>query len=136
GIPIAGLSMQPAERRSLALTVALLAVCLLAYFVLFVPPSLADLGRLSLSTNYDFQSYFLPRFVYGSEELAHFRFPLWNPYEYGGVPFFATAQPEVLYPPKALLFALFRPDRAYWLFMVLHFIGLVVGFVLFAREQG
>src|SRR5262249_54384701 len=85
---------------------------------------------------YDYQSYFLPKFMYGSEELRHFRFPLWNPYEYGGVPFFATAQPAVLYPPKALLFAFLRPDRAYWAFMALHFVGLAVGFVLFAREQG
>src|ERR1044071_1134409 len=115
--------MQTEERRSLALTLALLGVCLLSYFLIFVPPSLADLGRLSLSTSYDFQSYFLPRFVYGSQELGHLRFPLWNPYEYGGVPFFATAQPEVLYPPKALLFALLRPHTAYWAFMALHFVG-------------
>lgn len=128
--------MHAEERRSLALTLALLGVCLAVYFFWFVPPSLADLDKLSLSTNYDYQSYFLPKFMYGSEELRHFRFPLWNPYEYGGVPFFATAQPAVLYPPKALLFALLRPDRAYWAFMALHFVGLAVGFVLFAREQG
>lgn len=128
--------MQADERRSLALILGLLAACLVAYFFLFVPASLVDLERLSLSTNYDYQSYFLPKFMYGSEEVRHFRFPLWNPYEYGGVPFFATAQPAVLYPPKALLFALLRPDRAYWAYMALHFVGLAVGFVLFAREQG
>jgi hypothetical protein len=128
--------VHPDERRSLALTLGLLAICLVAYFFVFVPPSLVDLDRLSLSTNYDYQSFFLPKFMYGSDELRHFRFPLWNPYEYGGVPFFATAQPAVLYPPKALLFAFLRPDRAYWAFMALHFVGLAIGFVLFAREQG
>lgn len=127
--------MDPEERRSLALTAALLAICLLAYFLLIVPRSLTDLGHLSLPTSYDFQSYFLPRFVYGSSELWHGRFPLWNPFEYGGVPFFATSQPEVLYPPKALIFAFLPPNAAYWTFMVVHYLGLSVGFVLFAREQ-
>lgn len=128
--------MQADERRSLALTLVLLLACLAVYFAVFVPPTLADLGRLSLSTSYDFHSCFLPKFSYGSDELRHGRFPLWNPWEYGGVPFFATAQPEVLYPPKALLFWLLSPLKAYWAFMAIHFVGLAVGFVLFAREQG
>src|SRR2546426_61804 len=120
--------MRRDERRSLALIAALLAICLLAYFLVVVPRSLTDLGRLSIPTSYDFHSYFLPRFMYGTEELRHGRFPLWNPFEYGGVPFFATSQPEVLYPPKALLFALLAPSTAYWAFMVVHYVGLALGF--------
>jgi hypothetical protein len=114
---------------------ALLVACIAAYFVVFLPPSLADSGPFAISTSYDFHSYFLPKFIYGSRELASGRFPLWNPYEDGGVPFFATAQPALLYPPKAVLFFLLEPVHAYVAFLILHYLALGGGFFLFLREE-
>jgi hypothetical protein len=118
------------------LALVLLAACLTAFLVYFVRAGLADAGTQSRLTNYDLQSFFLPKFVYGSKELFAGRFPLWNPYEDGGVPFFATAQPSVLYPPKILLFGVLRPVQAYWAYLAIHYAALAAGFFLFVREQG
>src|SRR5689334_1607393 len=47
--------------------------------------------------------YFLPAYEYEAARLAAGSFPLWNPYEGGGVPFLATLQPGALYPARLLL---------------------------------
>lgn len=121
--------------RSLTLATTLMVGCLVAYFAIFLPPALKDSGPPGEAISFDLHSCFLPRFLYGSHELIRGRLPLWNPYEYGGVPFLATAQPAVFYPPKALLFAVFGENTAYWAFMGLHYLALAGGFLLFAREQ-
>lgn len=41
---------------------------------------------------------FIPWRMYAYEQLIHGEFPLWNPYEYGGIPFFANDQSGVLSP--------------------------------------
>src|SRR5690348_14647076 len=125
--------MASKEDRLLAVSAALTLACLAIYFGVFLPPALKDSGPASVAIGFDLHSCFLPRFVYGSRELFHGRLPLWNPYEYGGVPFLATAQPAVFYPPKAILFAIFDENVAYWLFMGLHYLALAAGFLLFAR---
>lgn len=40
----------------------------------------------------------IPWRTYAYEELQQGNFPLWNPYEYGGIPFFANDQSGVLSP--------------------------------------
>lgn len=102
----------------------------------FVQPFLHDEGLASIFVmSYDWHSFFLPRFTTGSEELLSGRWPLWNTYEFGGLPFLATAQPAVLYPPKILLFGLLPTQAAYWSFLVLHYVLCTWGFLLFARQQ-
>ncbi len=44
----------------------------------------------------DLYGYFVPKFWYGNAELGAGRLPLWNPYEYGGLPFLGAAQPAAL----------------------------------------
>lgn len=122
------------KRAPLALV--LLVACVTLFFLYFVRAGLRDEGELSRVTNYDLQSFFLPKFVYGSKELLSGRFPLWNPYEDAGVPFFATAQPSVLYPPKVLLFGLLPKAAAYWSYLVIHYLVLALGFYLLMKEQG
>src|ERR1041384_3950044 len=122
--------------RTLLIPCLLMALCFGAFFLIFLPPTLVDTGGMSRFTSYDLHSFFLPKFVYGSRELAHGRLPLWNRYEFGGIPFLATAQPAVLYPPKALLFAVLSEDRAFWTFLILHYVVLAVGFLFSLREQG
>lgn len=114
---------------------ALIALCVAFLFGVMVPRTLHDIGPESTFTAYDFHSYFLPRFMFGAEEVAHGRWPLWNPFEYNGLPFLATAQPTALYPIKILVFALLPTRAAYWTFLVLHYLISGWGFLLFARGQ-
>jgi hypothetical protein len=53
-------------------------------------------------TAYDDYDYYYPTSRYAFDELRAGRFPLWSPYQHAGAPFFATAQPGILYPPNLL----------------------------------
>jgi hypothetical protein len=121
--------------REILVPFGLAALCIGVYFAVFVPPTLHDV-RLSLTSNSDLQSYFLPKYAFGSDELLRGRLPVWNLYEFGGLPFLATVQPAVFYPPKVLLFALLPPTAAYWIYLVGHYLLAAFGFIAFARELG
>src|SRR2546422_5763397 len=109
------------RRNALALAGAWVAVVLLFWLGLFVPAMRPGLFRPEAV---DLYGYFFPKFVYGSAELARGVLPLWNPYEYAGVPFLGAAQPALLYPPRGLLFAVLPPTVALPAFMVLHYLLL------------
>lgn len=113
----------------------LLLACLAAFAVLFLPAGLEDHGPESLVASYDFHSHFFPKFLHGSEELFAGRLPVWNSYEFGGMPFLATTQPAVFYPPKILLFGLLPPHAAHWAFLFLHYVALGGAMLWFLREQ-
>lgn len=106
-----------AGARGWALTAAWLVVVLIFWFGLFVPSTQPGLRR---PIDIDLYGYFHPKFWYGTAELLAGRLPTWNPYEYSGLPFLATAQPAVLYPPKILAYVL-APGHALHVFMVLHY---------------
>lgn len=126
----------PRALRELLLPVALGALCILVLFVVVLPPSLRDLGAVSRGANFDFQSYFLPKYIFGTEELLRGRLPAWNIYEYAGLPFIATMQPAVFYPPKLLFYALLPGVTAHWVFLIFHYLLGLLGFGLFCRELG
>jgi hypothetical protein len=52
---------------------------------------------------------FQPALVYAGRELRAGRFPLWNPHEFTGAPFFANPQTAILFPPNWLAFVLPLP---------------------------
>ena len=54
----------------------------------------------------DDYAYYYPMFRYAFEEARQGRFPLWNPYQHCGSPFFATAQHLLLYPLNTLFLLL------------------------------
>jgi hypothetical protein len=118
------------RRRELGLALAWAAVVLVFWFGLFVPNQQANLRR---PIDIDLVGYFHPKFWYGNAELLAGRLPLWNPYEYCGIPFLATAQPAALYPPKILAYAL-APGAGLHVFMVLHY--LLAGPFAFAALRG
>ncbi len=60
--------------------------------------------------NYDDFIYYSPTFTYAFGELRAGRFPLWNPYQHAGTPFFATAQHLLLYPLNVLYLLLPTPQ--------------------------
>src|SRR5205823_5317983 len=66
--------------------------------------------------------YFYPKFAYGAAALARGRVPLWNPHEFCGLPFLATAQVAALYPVKNVLFWLFSPPLALHVNYVVHLV--------------
>jgi len=116
--------------RGLALALTWLVVVLVFWFGLFVPNMQPGLHR---PIDIDLHGYFHPKFWYGTTELLAGRLPAWNPYEYSGIPFLATAQPAVLYPPKILAYALV-PGAALHAFMVVHY--LLAGPFAFVALRG
>jgi len=53
----------------------------------------------------DLASYFLPKYEYGATQFAAGAAPLWNPLEFGGIPFAATIQTTVFYAPMRLAYS-------------------------------
>jgi len=103
-----------------AAVVASLAAAATAFWIFgFLPhvaPGKADWGAL------DLEMYFYPKFAYGAAALARGRVPLWNPHEFCGLPFLATAQVAALYPVKNVLFWLFSPPLALHVNYVVHLV--------------
>lgn len=100
-------------RTSHALPVLTLFFCSLLFFYdLF-------LGRFLL-TERDLGPYFIPPRFFWVESIKQGHFPLWNPYQFSGHPFFANPQHGVFYPIHILFFIL-PFDIAFNSIIVLHF---------------
>ncbi len=76
-------------------------------------------GRYLL-TERDLAPYFIPPRFFWVESIKHGSFPLWNPYQFSGHPFFANPQHAILYPLNGLFF-LFPFDVAFNAIIILHF---------------
>jgi Bacterial membrane protein YfhO len=126
---------RPGRPELHALTLALLwsVVVLLFWFGLFVPSMRPGVSSM---VTIDLAGYFLPKFVYANEQLARGSLPLWNPYEYGGVPFLGVGQPAALYPPRVIAFGLLPLDVALHGFMVFHYLVLGAGAFVMLRVFG
>jgi hypothetical protein len=87
-------------------------------------------GRYLL-TERDLGPYFIPPRFFWVESLKNGDFPLWNPYQFSGHPFFANPQHAVLYPLNSLFFLL-PFDLAFNAIIILHFFlgGLFIYFLL------
>jgi hypothetical protein len=73
-----------------------------------------------LLTERDLAPYFIPPRFFWVESLKRGDFPLWNPYQFSGHPFFANPQNATLYPLNGLFF--FLPfDIAFNATILLHF---------------
>lgn len=86
-----------------------------------------------LFTERDLAPYFIPPRFFWVESIKNGDFPLWNPYQFNGHPFFANPQHAILYPLHLLFF--FLPfDLAFNFIIILHF--FLGGFFtyLFLRE--
>jgi Bacterial membrane protein YfhO len=80
-------------------------------------------GSAGPVVHYDQDDTFYPWQVFMSRELHRDQFPLWNPYSFGGTPFFANGQSGVLYPPRLALSYLVSPPRVHDLLLVTHLFG-------------
>jgi hypothetical protein len=81
----------------------------------------ADLwGNRYLLSERDLGPYFIPPRFFWVESIKNGHFPLWNPYQFSGQPFFANPQHAILYPLNTLFF-LFPFDVAFNAVIILHF---------------
>src|SRR5262245_23390680 len=76
---------------------------------------------------FDDFAYYYPTFRYAFSELRAGRFPLWNPYQLCGTPFFANAQHLLLYPLNA--FHLLLPTAAAMRWSAILHVALAVVFM-------
>jgi hypothetical protein len=104
----------------------LLAVCLVFYWKLTFTNLILARGDMFL--------YFYPNWNYAAAAIRQGRFPLWNPYLFMGVPFFANSQTGVLYPLNLAL-AWLSTTRAINLTIVLHVWLAGAGAYIFARRS-
>ena len=77
-------------------------------------------GERYLLTERDLAPYFIPPRFFWIESLKQWNFPLWNPYQFSGQPFFANPQHAILYPLNSLFFLL-PFDIAFNAVIILHF---------------
>jgi hypothetical protein len=73
-----------------------------------------------LLTERDLGPYFIPPRFFWVESIRRGDFPLWNPFQFSGHPFFANPQCGILYPLNCLFFML-PFDLAFNAIIVLHF---------------
>jgi len=87
-------------------------------------------GRYLL-TERDLGPYFIPPRFFWVESIKNLDFPLWNPFQFSGHPFFANPQHAILYPFNGLFFLL-PFDVAFNAIIILHFFlgGLFTYFFL------
>jgi len=86
--------------------------------------------------NTDLGAYFIPKYQYAADRIAAGELPEWNPYEFGGIPFLATIQPAVFYPPLRAAYALASGETAYLLLFFAHLVVAALGTMLLARALG
>ena len=89
-------------------------------------------GSVPSETDSDLRCQYLPWRQFAFDQLRAGRFPLWNPYQFSGTPFFGDPQSALLYPPNWLNFVLTPSAAASWLmgghfFLAAYFAGLWAG---------
>ena len=95
-----------------------LAVLALFFLSLFFFYDLLEKGFLLIER--DLGPYFIPPRFFWVESIKHGSFPLWNPYQFSGQPFFASPQHGMLYPFN-IVFFLLPFDIAFNAVIILHF---------------
>ena len=94
---------------------AVLALFFLSFFFFY-----DLLGERFLLIERDLGPYFIPPRFFWVESIKHGSFPLWNPYQFSGHPFFANPQHAILYPFNGLFFLL-PFDVAFNAIIIFHF---------------
>jgi len=93
------MSVPARSRLAEGLIVVALMMSPLLFFWRVITPNIVD--RATFPTG-DFTHQYYPLRAWAAEEMAQGRFPLWNPYVYGGQPGLADSQVAALYPINAL----------------------------------
>jgi len=84
----------------------------------------------------DFAAFYMGMKQFLLEEVwQHHRIPLWNPFVFSGIPFWAHFESTIFYPLD-ILFWFLPPERAYGLTMCLHLVLAAFFLFLLARSLG
>ena len=128
---------RPARPTAAALSVPLLVAGVLLFWLVVLPARIHPAKTTGPSiVAWDLYSYFLPKLEYGTDELLAGRLPVWNPYEFAGIPFLATAQPAAVYPPKLLVFGALPERPALIVFLAAHHLLAALGMLALLRRVG
>jgi hypothetical protein len=100
------------------------------------------LWKIALTSQYtwingpDYVNQVVPWFQFQAREWHAHRFPLWDPYHWGGQPLVGQDQPGAMYPLNWILFLLplrhgqIQISILNWYLVVIHFMGAVFGYLL------
>ena len=107
---------------------------ILAFVCLFLFKDILISGHSLFGT--DFVSCYLgmKQFLY-NELRVHHSIPLWNPYLFGGMPFWAHFESTIFYPLD-FLFLVMRPEKAYGYTMLLHVFLTSISMYLLGKSLG
>src|ERR1035437_3863570 len=108
--------------------VALLFLPLVFFYQLLLHPTSVLYPATDVLTAYSLWKNF-----YVQNVAIHHVMPLWNPYEFSGVPFVANASSGIAFP-LGILFFIFPVDLAFGYAFILDFILLGLFTYLFARS--
>jgi uncharacterized membrane protein YfhO len=111
-----------------------LALGVIGLFCLYLFRDIVFSGHLLIGD--DFVTFYLgmKKFLY-DEVRIHHEIPYWNPYIFGGMPFWAHFESTIFYP-LGFLFYLVSPEKAYGYTMFLHFVLAGLFMYLLARSLG
>jgi len=98
----------------------------------YAPPEVATGTNILLS---DLSSFYYPYLVFTIASLRAGQFPLWNPYLFGGMPYFAANQAALLYPINLLCYAL-GPHQFWVVAALLRLVVAGGGTYLLVRRLG
>ncbi len=98
----------------------------------FAPPGLATGTNTLLS---DLSGFYYPYLAFTIASLRAGQFPLWNPYLFGGMPYFAANQAAVLYPINLLCYGL-GPHQFWVVAALLRLVVAGGGTYLLVRRLG
>ena len=93
-----------ARNKDIGAIVALVILWLLFFWRLFTPIA-ADQASLAIG---DFSGQFFTWASYQYQRMSAGEIPLWNPYNYGGLPFIGDPQAAVFYPPRWITIGISR----------------------------
>jgi hypothetical protein len=111
-----------------------LALTVLGLFCLYLFRDIVLSGHLLIGD--DFVSFYLGMKKFLVEEVRlHREIPYWNPYLFGGMPFWAHFESTIFYP-LGFLFYLLSPEKAFGYTMFLHLLLAGLFMYLLARSMG
>jgi hypothetical protein len=85
----------------------------------------------------DVSHFYLPLYDYVAERMAEDGLPLWNPLDHMGIPLIGESSTAVLYPPRAVLFALpISSELAMNVYLLLHVLLAAGSAAWLARRIG
>ncbi|NTV58570.1 MAG: hypothetical protein HGA74_14995, partial [Deltaproteobacteria bacterium] len=111
-----------------------IAVGVIGLFCLYLFRDIVLSGHLLIGD--DFFTFYLgmKKFLYDQVRLHH-EIPYWNPYIFGGMPFWAHFESTIFYP-LGFLFYLVSPEKAYGYTMFLHVFLAGLFMYLLVRSLG